>query len=49
MSVTYNIISSSSKGNAILVNNYMLIDCGVSFKKIKPYLNGIKVICLTHL
>lgn len=49
MGLKYNIISSSSNGNAILINDYMLIDCGVSFSKLKPYINDIKIICLTHL
>lgn len=49
MDINYNIISSSSSGNAILFNEYMLIDCGVSFSKLKTYLKKIKVILLTHI
>ena len=49
MSLQYNIISSNSKGNAIIFNDYLLMDCGVNFTKLKPYLDKIKVICLTHL
>lgn len=41
------IISSSSKGNAVIING-VLIDCGVSFKKIKPYLGDLQAVCLTH-
>lgn len=41
------IISSSSKGNAVIING-VLIDCGVSFKKIKPYLSNLQAVCLTH-
>lgn len=49
MELKYNIISSTSKGNAIVFNDYLLIDCGISYRKLKPYLNKIKIICLTHL
>lgn len=49
MGLKYNIISSNSKGNAIIFQDYLLIDCGISYSKIKPYLKEIKVICLTHL
>ena len=36
--MTYNIISTGSKGNAVIINNEILIDCGVPFKDIKPYI-----------
>ncbi len=49
MELKYNIISSGSNGNAILFKDYLLIDCGISYSKLKTYLNKIKVICLTHL
>ena len=40
----YDIIGSSSKGNAIVVEDILLLDCGVSFSKLKPYLKKIKLI-----
>ena len=46
--MTYNIIATGSSGNAVLVNDNILIDCGVSFKKIEPYANQIRVVCITH-
>lgn len=49
MELKYNIISSSSDGNAVLINDKVLIDCGVSYAKLKPYISNIKVILLTHL
>lgn len=42
------IISSGSSGNAIFLNDEILIDCGVSFSKIKHILGNIKVVLLTH-
>ena len=49
MELNYNVISSSSNGNAIIFNDYLMIDCGVPYTKIKPYIRELKVILLTHL
>ena len=45
----YNIIGSSSKGNAIIVEDKILLDCGVSYTKLKPYLKNIKLIFISHV
>jgi len=42
------IISSSSNGNAIIYGGIALVDVGVSFKAVKPYLDNIKIVFLTH-
>lgn len=47
--MTYNIISSGSKGNAVVINNYILIDCGVSFKALQPFYKKLKIVFLTHI
>jgi len=44
----YEIIGSSSKGNAIVVEDILLLDCGVSYAKIKPYLKKVKIIFISH-
>ena len=44
----YNIIGSSSKGNAIVLEDIILLDCGVSYTKLKPYLKKIKLIFISH-
>lgn len=44
----YNIIASGSSGNALILENGILLDCGVAFKKIEPYLNQIKLIFISH-
>ena len=44
----YNIISSSSKGNCVIINDVM-VDCGVPFKNIKDHLYDIKYLLLTHI
>lgn len=46
--IEYKIISTGSKGNAILLDNGILLDCGVPFKNINPYLKDIKLVFLSH-
>lgn len=42
------IIGSSSQGNSVLYNN-ILVDCGVPFAKLKPYVDVIEYVLLTHI
>lgn len=44
----YNILSSGSQGNAIIYFDTILVDCGVAFNQIKPYLKNIQLVLLTH-
>lgn len=44
----YNILATGSDGNAVVVNGEILIDCGVTFKKIEPYLSDLKLVLITH-
>lgn len=46
--MNYNIISTGSHGNAVVVNDYILIDCGVSFKALKEVYEDLKIVLLTH-
>lgn len=45
----YNIISTGSKGNAVILNDLILIDCGVPYRAIKPYAGNIQLVLLTHI
>lgn len=45
----YNIVGSSSKGNCLIFNKYLVIDIGVSYKQIEKYLKDLKIILLTHI
>ena len=47
--MTYEIIASGSTGNAVLIDDCILIDCGVPFSKLRPYLKNLKVVLLTHI
>ncbi|MCL2563104.1 MAG: MBL fold metallo-hydrolase [Oscillospiraceae bacterium] len=49
--VVFDIISTGSKGNAVVVNSHILIDCGVSFRAVKnhPDFRAINLVLLTHI
>lgn len=47
--MTYNIISTGSKGNAVVLDGGILVDCGVPFKKLKHVMYDIKLVLLTHI
>lgn len=47
--ISYNIISTGSKGNAVVINDFILIDCGVSFKALSAVYKDIKIVLLTHI
>lgn len=44
----HNILSTGSKGNAIIYFNSILVDVGISFSRIEPYLKDIQIVLLTH-
>lgn len=47
--MNYKVINTGSDGNAVLINGEILIDCGVSFKKLEPYYKNIKLVLLSHV
>jgi ribonuclease BN (tRNA processing enzyme) len=47
--MNYNIISSGSKGNCVIINNEIMVDCGVPFRTIKKHLYDVKYLLLTHI
>ena len=47
--MTYNIIKTGSQGNAVVINNIILIDCGVSFKALSAVYKDLKIVLLTHI
>lgn len=46
--MNYKIINSGSDGNATILEDIILLDCGVSYKKLKPYVDKLKLVLLTH-
>ena len=47
--MNYKIIESGSSGNATIIENVILVDCGVSFKKLQAYAYKLKLVLLTHI
>ena len=47
--IPYRIISTGSQGNAVIVNDFMLIDCGVPYKSLAKYVPRLKLVLLTHI
>ncbi len=47
--MNYKIISSCSTGNAVIIRDYVLVDCGVSFKRLAKYYKKLKLVLLTHI
>lgn len=47
--IRYNVISTGSQGNATVINDSILIDCGVSFKALKSVYKSLKIVLLTHI
>lgn len=47
--MNYNIIDTGSKGNALIIEKMLLVDCGVSFTKLKDHYKDLKVVLLTHI
>ena len=45
----YEIIASSSAGNAVVLNKNILIDVGVSFKALKNVYRNLSLVLLTHI
>lgn len=48
--MTYDILATGSSGNAVVINREILIDCGVSMKKLREsgYIKSLKLVLLTH-
>lgn len=47
--IPHKILASGSTGNATVVNDYLLIDCGVPLRLIKPYMKALKLVLVTHI
>lgn len=47
--MNYKIISSCSTANATIIKDIILIDCGVTFKKLENHYKNLKLVLLTHI
>lgn len=48
--MTYDILATGSSGNAVVINDEILIDCGVPMKRLREsgYIKSLKLVLLTH-
>ena len=46
--MNYNVIATGSTGNAVVINDSILIDCGTSFKALEPVVKKLRIVLLTH-
>lgn len=44
----YEVIATGSSGNAVILNDRIMIDCGVPFKMLAPHIKPLKLVLLTH-
>lgn len=44
----YNVIATGSTGNAVIYFDSVLVDCGVPYASLKPFVRQLRLILLTH-
>jgi L-ascorbate metabolism protein UlaG (beta-lactamase superfamily) len=44
----YKVLKTGSAGNAVIYHNSIMVDCGVTFAEVKPFLYDLQIILLTH-
>lgn len=44
-----NVIATGSKGNAVVLGRMILLDCGVPYKMIEPYVRDLRLVLLSHI
>ncbi len=44
----YEILGTGSTGNCVILNGDIMLDCGLVYKQVKPYLKDIKLIFISH-
>ena len=47
--MTCNVIATGSDGNAVLLDGFILCDCGVPYKTLAPYVKDLRLVLLTHI
>lgn len=47
--MNFNVISTGSNGNAVVINDCIMIDCGVPFKALQDVKKQLKLVLLTHV
>lgn len=46
--IQYDILATGSTGNCTLLERKIMVDCGVPYKTVAPYMDSIKLVLITH-
>ena len=46
--IEYSIIGTGSSGNCVVLDGRVMVDAGVSYVKVEPYMDRVKLLLLTH-
>lgn len=46
--MNYEILGTGSTGNCVILNDCIMLDCGLPYKQIKTYLKNVKLIFISH-
>lgn len=49
MSVPFEILATGSKGNAVVVDRHILVDCGVPYATLADHVQELQLVLLTHI
>lgn len=48
MGITYNLLATGSTGNCLIINKFLALDMGITFKKLSPYYKDLKLVFIGH-
>lgn len=43
------VVQTGSSGNCVIFDKSVMVDCGVSYKKVEPYMKDVRLLLLTHI
>lgn len=46
--MTVNVIGTGSSGNAVLLNDIILLDCGLPYSHIEKYAKNLRLVFISH-
>lgn len=45
----FEILNSGSDGNSLVLNRSILLDAGVAYKKVEPFVKGLQIVFVSHI
>lgn len=45
----FEILNSGSDGNSLVLNRSILLDAGVAYKKVEPFVRGLQIVFVSHI